>query len=115
MRLYIIAVSSATVSLFPLIYKNEEAITKMLLLILYVGITLRLYKQTSKIIYQLEFNSIEKTYLIVLVLVSVYITFLHDIILKSSYEFLPLMVNSVYCSLGIIYTWLHIYRQILIY
>jgi alpha-1,3-glucosyltransferase len=48
----------------------------------------------------------EIVYLVGLILVEVYGQFLHKAVFKEALPFLPLMMTSVYCALGMLYMWM---------
>jgi alpha-1,3-glucosyltransferase len=50
---------------------------------------------------------LERWYLLGLVLVELYASWLHAVLLGSTLPFLPLMLVSTYCAVGIGYAWLH--------
>lgn len=54
----------------------------------------------------------ENIYICGFVVLQFFCGVIHQIIFKNEYEFLPLLVTSVYCALGIIYSW---FRFTLIY
>lgn len=55
-------------------------------------------------------NIFESVYLIGLIPIFLYVNFLHRLIgLDVKLQFLPLMITSVYCSLGVIYCWIKYY------
>lgn len=49
---------------------------------------------------------IGKSYLVGLVLVEAWGQFLHPLILGDKLPFVPLMLISTYCALGVIYSWI---------
>ena len=54
-----------------------------------------------------------KSYLVGLVIVEVWGQFLHPLILGDKLPFVPLMLISIYCSLGVLYSWIWQLRCIL--
>lgn len=51
-------------------------------------------------------NWIEKSYLLGLLLVEVWGQFLHPALLGNRLPFLPLMMISIYCAFGVMYSWI---------
>ena len=49
---------------------------------------------------------LERAYLLGLVPLEVYCTWAHPVLLRGALPFLPLMLTSLYCSLGMVYLWL---------
>ncbi|KAL6964917.1 dolichyl-P-Glc:Glc1Man9GlcNAc2-PP-dolichol alpha-1,3-glucosyltransferase [Sarracenia purpurea var. burkii] len=54
-----------------------------------------------------------KSYLFGLLVVEIWGQFLHPILLGNRFPFLPLMLISIYCGLGMIYSWIWQLRQII--
>lgn len=59
-------------------------------------------------------GSIERIYLAGLVVVEIWGQFLHPLLFGDKLAFLPLMLISVYCALGIMYSWIWQLRSIVI-
>ncbi|GAB6020297.1 glycosyl transferase [Chamberlinius hualienensis] len=111
-------------SLTPLLFKEAEIPTKWLMLILYTSYAFYsfslAYKQKNCIWFCLPLLSpLESAYLYVLPVVQLYADVIHGLLgLSSTLPFLPLMVISVYCALGISYIWLKlnwsVWKEVLI-
>lgn len=56
---------------------------------------------------------VEKVYLVGLLVVEIWAQFLHPFILGGKFPFVPLMLISTYCSLGVMYSWIWQLRWIL--
>lgn len=119
-------------SLFPLLYEVQEYPLKVLLLTFHVilmwygfssqfsetvvantsaqqkkrGDNFDLKKNSGAISRSFTLNWIEKSYLSGLVLVEVWCQFLHPALLGNRLPFLPLMIISTYCALGMMYSWM---------
>lgn len=119
-------------SLFPLLYEAQEYPMKVLLLTLHAilmwyGFSSRFSETTVASTsgpakkrgdkYGLKGSSgavskgfslkwIEKSYLLGLLLVEVWGQFLHPALLGNRLPFLPLMMISVYCAFGVMYSWI---------
>lgn len=105
-------------SLFPLLYPNSLLAIKVLLLVLhstYVFYSLSSMYPLQICKYNLPLlNVLESLYLCGLVPLFLYDSFIHYFLgLSQSLPFLPLMLTSVYCSLGVIYCWLKYYLYFL--
>lgn len=105
-------------SLFPLLYPASLLAIKVLLLVLHS--TYIFYSLSS--LYPLQIcrfnlpllNMLESLYLCGLVPLFVYDNFVHYFLgLSERLPFLPLMLTSVYCSLGVIYCWFKYYLYFL--
>lgn len=101
-------------SLFPLLYPDSLLLIKVLLLILH---SMYSFHSLSKIYplnickYSLPLlNHIESMYILGLVLIFLYENAIHYVLgISKILPFLPLMITSVYCSIGVIYCWIKMY------
>lgn len=60
-----------------------------------------------------EIGCVEKSYLMGLVIVEIVSQFLLPYFLGDRYAFMPLMLISTYCAVGIMYSWIWQLRKIL--
>lgn len=70
-------------------------------------------EKTGEIKSKFEIGCIEKSYLMGLVIVEIVSQFLHPYFLGDRFAFLPLMLISTYCAVGIMYSWIWQLRRIL--
>jgi alpha-1,3-glucosyltransferase len=107
----------ASYSIFPLLKEEAETPTKILFLLIYtfyVFDALSNYHSNLKKSFKL-LNLIETSYLIGLIFVQLY-TSLTTTVFRDSHNRLPflyLLLTSVYCSIGILITWLRFYYQLI--
>ncbi|KAK4744249.1 hypothetical protein SAY87_010561 [Trapa incisa] len=121
-------------SLFPLLFERQEYPIRVLLLLLHsllmwLGFSY-LYRKTElceatvaanklggphKASSSGEFKicSMTRIYLFGLVIIELYGQFLHPYLLGNDLPFLPLMMISTYCALGMTYSWIWQLRQII--
>jgi len=94
--------------LFPLLYEGQEYPLKVLLLLLYVAIMWLGFSSTLIRKKDGVFVSgwVEKSYMVGFVVVEVWGQFLHPLIFGDRLPFLPLMLISFYCALGMMYSWI---------
>ncbi|RHZ64634.1 hypothetical protein Glove_321g45 [Diversispora epigaea] len=121
-RAFMILSTSGLFSLFPLLFRATESIIKMSLCALWIIFTylgLSLYVPNKIKFYPTPKSKIsmfiylaENIYVCGFVVLQFFCGVLHQIVFKNEYEFLPLLVTSVYCALGIVYSW---FRFTLIY
>uniref|UniRef100_A0A2R5LMD8 Alpha-1,3-glucosyltransferase n=1 Tax=Ornithodoros turicata TaxID=34597 RepID=A0A2R5LMD8_9ACAR len=91
-------------SLFPLLYKDAETPVKILLLLLHTVYALKVLKKIHRT--ESVLRKGEVAYLCGMGLVYVYGQLIHARLpFGAKLPFLPLMLISVYCSLGIFYAW----------
>ncbi|CAN6823691.1 hypothetical protein Bca4012_028801 [Brassica carinata] len=115
-------------SLFPLLYEPREYPIKVLLLLLHsmvmwLGFSaqytdvkgLKEKKKEGGEIKRSKFEigCVEKSYLMGLVIVEIVSQFLLPYFLGDRYAFMPLMLISTYCAVGIMYSWIWQLRKIL--
>ncbi|KAK6143012.1 hypothetical protein DH2020_023360 [Rehmannia glutinosa] len=116
-------------SLFPLLFEAQEYPIKVLLLLLHViliffGFSSCFTGKTTSTTHDVKEreNKFERSafhigwlgnfYLFGLLIVEIWGQFLHHIIFGDRLPFLPLMMISIYCALGMIYSWIWQLRQI---
>lgn len=101
-------------SLFPLLYEAQEYPVKVLLLLLHVAL---MWLGFSSIFDRKDGGVvsgwIEKSYMVGFVVVEVWGQFLHPLIFGDRLPFLPLMLISFYCALGMMYSWIWQLRYII--
>ncbi|XP_035744124.1 probable dolichyl pyrophosphate Glc1Man9GlcNAc2 alpha-1,3-glucosyltransferase isoform X2 [Vespa mandarinia] len=101
-RIYIILSSAGYTSLLPLLYPDNLTPLKLLLLILHIfSSNLILQYQFKKSLLHLH----EFLYVSVLPLIAAYESILHKCFFNDKLPFLPLALISIYCAIGIIYSW----------
>lgn len=113
-------------SLFPLLFEAQEYPIKVVLLLLHAVLMLfgfsALFPGETATALKGRYNKSEtrafhigwlgKSYLVGLAIVEIWGQFLHPIILGERLPFLPLMMVSIYCALGMVYSWIWQLRQI---
>lgn len=118
-------------SLFPLLFEAQEYPIKVLLLLLHsilmwLGFSGQFdkgdsVKQTTSKTKRRQVQTkgsmtaigeafhvrfVEKVYLVGLLVVEIWAQFLHPFVLGGKFPFVPLMLISMYCSLGVMYSWI---------
>lgn len=112
-RFYYILSCIGSFSLFPLLFNSAELITKVVIAVSYALIAPMLINNMLKSKRQtLQFTKIESIYLKGLVVLFLVVTCL-EFMDQSQYEFLPLMMNSVYSAIGVFYIWLQLSKLFL--
>lgn len=109
-RLFLILSITGHVSLFPLFFTPFENVIKLFVI---AGFSLASYAFLKSLHYDgktkatlLILKPWEKIYLAGLFLVGLFESCIHPLIDSLSHlPFLPLMIMSVYCSVGILYVW----------
>ncbi|XP_066248706.1 dolichyl pyrophosphate Glc1Man9GlcNAc2 alpha-1,3-glucosyltransferase [Euwallacea similis] len=117
-KIFLMLATIGHYSLFPLLFPVSLIFVKILLLILYTSYAFYVeYKihLASACRYSLPLlNIAESLYLLGLTLVFFYENVIHKLSgLDSKLPFLPLMLTSFYCSLGVVYCWARYYFQLL--
>ncbi|KAI3758504.1 hypothetical protein L6452_06069 [Arctium lappa] len=114
-RHYFILSIVSSYSLFPLLYEAQEYPIKVVLLLLHIA--LMWYGFSSQFSERIESGKstasvsivtgwMEKSYLLGFVVVEIWGQFLHPFLLGDKLPFLPLMMMSFYCALGMMYSWI---------
>ncbi|KAI8071536.1 glycosyltransferase family 57 protein [Gongronella butleri] len=106
LRIFTILSSAGIISLYPLLFHVQETPIKwMITLIWYLsilpGLSYCLHTKLRRML-----SNVERLYLLGLVALVGYVGAGHTLIFGDRLEFLPLMVTSVYCAVGIVYSWL---------
>uniref|UniRef100_A0A182XH06 Alpha-1,3-glucosyltransferase n=1 Tax=Anopheles quadriannulatus TaxID=34691 RepID=A0A182XH06_ANOQN len=90
-------------SLFPLLFKPELTLVKICLHALYTAVSVLLLKLIHRATF---FRTVEFLYLAGFPVLCVYENIVHDAIgLRERLPFLPLLLTSVYCAVGVLYFW----------
>lgn len=111
--IYLILTTTGHFSLFPLLFTAPELPIKILLMLLF-----SVYSFSSlKSLYRREkplLNWLETIYLIHLVPLEIFCEFVFPLTpWKLRFPFVPLLLTSVYCAVGIMYAWLKLYISVL--
>ncbi|RIB29497.1 Glycosyltransferase Family 57 protein [Gigaspora rosea] len=115
-RTFVILSISGLFSLFPLLFKSTEAIIKISICVLWMVLTCLGLSQTlstkseskttpkpvkSTFVYLLE-----NVYIVGFVILQFFTGVVHQIAFSDGkFQFLPLLATSVYCAIGIVYSW----------
>lgn len=111
--IYLILTTTGHFSLLPLLFTPPEITTKILLMLLftvYSFSSLRaLFRKEGPLL-----NWLETIYLIELVPLEIFCEIVFPLTpWKLKFPFIPLLLTSVYCALGITYAWLKLYVSVL--
>nr|CAG4637044.1 EOG090X06YP [Ceriodaphnia reticulata] len=109
-RLFMLLSVTGHVSLFPLLLTPFENVVKTVLVLTY---SLASYSFLSALHYDpkskstlIKFRSWERFFLYGLVVVALFECCIHSMVFPSgALPFLPLLIMSVYCAVGVIYVW----------
>ena len=100
-------------SLFPLIFTPAEAPIKILYFVVFTYVSYRFLDANVLPASSSDkplLNVIEKAYVTGIALVQIYVGLVHGLLGLNAYlPFLPLMIMSCYCSVGILYVWIRFY------
>lgn len=106
-KYYLLTAVTGHFSLFPLLFHCRELPTKLLMHLAHTALTLQVLPMTP-------LNSLETIYLGLSLPVFLYSEFLHSWLgLQTSLTFLPLLLYSLYCSVGVITTYVRFYLHYL--
>lgn len=120
-REFILVSTAATYSMLPLLYRQEESATKLLLLALHVSCVWlvlggqtqntasdRAIKQAApemKLSVTTALVHAPELFTAGLVVLEVYCSGIHAFMFGDRLSFLPLMLTSLYCSIGMLIVW----------
>lgn len=111
-RIYLILSSAGHTALLPLLYLNNLTPLKILSLLVYIIAIFLAFCQK----FNLDLlSSYEYIYVFTLPILIIYETIIHKIIFGEALPFLPLALISIYCAIGIIYSWILYYYMFLQY
>eukprot|EP01134_Creolimax_fragrantissima_P005522 CFRG5522T1 len=107
---------SGIYALFPLFCEEREAPIKVCLLLLYIGYSYLTFGSLSNPApdenlpgLSLPMFTLEWIYIAGFVPLQLYVGFGHSLVFCDGMEFLPLLLTSVYCSIGIVYAYVYVY------
>ncbi|XP_076757137.1 ALG6/ALG8 family glucosyltransferase xit [Xylocopa sonorina] len=111
-RVFLILSSAGHTALLPLLYPSNLTPLKILLLLVYTTASFLIFhrKFKQRILYFHEY-----VYVINLPILTVYDSILHKLVFGDQLPFLPLALTSIYCAIGILYSWLLYYYTFLCY
>ncbi|KAJ7996239.1 hypothetical protein DPEC_G00235040 [Dallia pectoralis] len=110
-RIFLMLATTGHYSLFPLLFTEAETPSKILLLLLFT-----LYSITSlnNLYRGFMLNTPEVIYLLGLIALEITCEVVYPLLpWKRTLPFVPLMMKSVYCSLGVSYSFIRLYLSIL--
>ncbi|TPX48924.1 hypothetical protein SeLEV6574_g01777 [Synchytrium endobioticum] len=105
-RLFYVLSLAGIFSLFPLLFGPTETVIKVCLLLLFGLIA---HSALSKSTPSFALHNIDRMYIHGMVLTHLYVEYTHHLLFPDGkLEFLPLMIVSVYSSVGIMYVYINI-------
>jgi len=108
---FIVLSAVGNFSLFPLLFEERETVIKVLLVFLHFCLTMHVANQRRKNKNQRPLTLIQKIYLFMHLPVFIISTFIP--LMYPSMEFLPLLIYSVFCSIGILCEFVGMYTYFL--
>ncbi|XP_014222388.1 probable dolichyl pyrophosphate Glc1Man9GlcNAc2 alpha-1,3-glucosyltransferase [Trichogramma pretiosum] len=109
-RIFVILSCVGYIALFPLLYPQEFTPFKLILWFIHLVMVRLLFKAPNN---SVPPTKLEKLYIRILPLITCYETFLHKTLFKDKLPFLPLAITSIYCALGITYSYALLYYNYL--
>ena len=108
-RSYVILNFVGNFSLFPLLYEDGETMIKVFLLIFNHVITITSLQHKRSIKQKQSVTCLEYCYLIMFAPLFFLCRYFH--LISKTLEFLPLMIYSLYCSIGILTEFITLYMH----
>lgn len=114
-QIFLILSTVAHYSLFPLIFTRAETVIKICIVLAYTVYSFYSLGNLYRIPWTLSqlplCSTIETLYLLCIIPLETYNSLVHPLLgLDKRLPFLPLMLTSVYCAVGVMYCWLRFYR-----
>ncbi|XP_073680567.1 dolichyl pyrophosphate Glc1Man9GlcNAc2 alpha-1,3-glucosyltransferase isoform X2 [Garra rufa] len=112
-RIFLILSITGHYSLFPLLFTTQELPIKIFLMLLFTIFSLTslktLFRKGGALL-----NPLEATYLLGLIPLELICEFVYPLtVWQKTFPFLPLMLTSVYCALGVTYSFIRLYISLL--
>ncbi|EFC41684.1 predicted protein [Naegleria gruberi] len=99
-----------TFSLFPLLFQTKEIPIRWTVLISFVLFLRHIWYSVPEFNNSGRlFSTFERLFLYGLILIEIYQVLIHQFIFSDRLPFLPLMIVSFYCAVGLHYSWLKIF------
>ncbi|KAI8350594.1 glycosyltransferase family 57 protein [Choanephora cucurbitarum] len=105
LRIFVVLSSAGIFSLYPLLFHATETPIKIAATLLWFCATLPGLAYSVKTPLRNLLSVIELYYLLGFFFLQAYTGCLHDLLFGQNLEFLPLMLTSLYCAVGIVYGW----------
>ena len=105
-KIFFILSSAGHTALMPLLYPDELTVLKFILFTIYLTGSILLFFSKSQLF---KLHLLEKLYIGLLLFVTFYETILHKLIFQDKLPFLPLAITSIYCALGVLYSYVKYY------
>ena len=115
-RIFLFLQAVGHYSLFPLLFTSFETVIKICLALFYSVLAFVIFKQIHqpKSRFLPCLSTIESLYVFGLVGIEIFCNVVFPFTSASKYfEFLPLMLISTYCSFGVVWSWILLYKQML--
>ena len=117
-RIFILVSTAGNLSLFPLLFQPAETPIKVILMLMYTFFTFWAFSKVLCSSRNKENQPLlrwyENVYLCGLILLEIYKLFIHNALgFAVKFPFLPLLLTSVYCAFGIMWSWLLFYHSVL--
>ncbi|XP_036444025.1 probable dolichyl pyrophosphate Glc1Man9GlcNAc2 alpha-1,3-glucosyltransferase [Colossoma macropomum] len=112
-RTFLILSTTGHFSLFPLLFTAQELPIKILLMLLFTIFSFtslkKLFSKSGQLV-----NSVEAAYLLGLVPLELICEFIYPLTSwQHTLPFIPLLLTSIYCALGVLYSFIRLYLSVL--
>lgn len=105
------------VSLLPLLYRAQESVLKISIVLFSSALYMKWYGQRYQLTVRHPLSFLETCYCLGHALVMIFETVIFPCLspsFQASWPFLPLLLYSEYCALGLIYAWVQLHRTMLV-
>ncbi|KAA0720088.1 putative dolichyl pyrophosphate [Triplophysa tibetana] len=112
-RIFLILSTTGHFSLFPLLFTTQELPIKIFLMLIFTIFSLtslkKLFRKEGALV-----STLEAVYLVGLIPLELICEFVYPLtVWQKTFPFLPLMLTSVYCALGVTYSFIRLYITLL--
>ncbi|XP_057332830.1 probable dolichyl pyrophosphate Glc1Man9GlcNAc2 alpha-1,3-glucosyltransferase [Microplitis mediator] len=105
-RIFIILSTAGHTAILPLLFTADLILLKILMHLVYMSaVILCLQELFNSSLLKIH----EWIYVTILPFITIYETLIHRIIFQQNLPFLPLALTSIYCAIGVIYSWIFYY------
>lgn len=98
-RTYFFVATVGHYSLFPLLFRLQEAPIKVILLATHTYLSCRLLGR------RLSASTTERDFLWCIIPIETFVLVIHPLLIAPAFPFLPLMTVSVFCAIGMLWGW----------
>ncbi|VDO94266.1 unnamed protein product [Soboliphyme baturini] len=106
-KIFLLIFSAGLAGLFPLFARPFESVLKYGVFVVYFGIAYMLLHKMHGCGGKISLLTVpELFYVLGIVCIEFYCRFAHTLLFTTRLPFMPLLITSVYCAIGVVYSWI---------